>query len=208
VKYTGLLTLVLLTACSNFPRQDSEPLGPNPLLEPWHSWRLSGRISIRTEENGWFASLQWLQSGDHYQLTIQGPLGQGAVEIVGNGRNVRLRTDDGRVYTDRDAESLIYQALGVKIPVSGLRYWVQGLTDPGQPDQSRWNQQGVRSELRQAGWVIQYQKYIDVADRRLPTKIRMENKELQIRLQIDNWQKGAPDLPRIHSTLTVFSNFI
>ncbi len=208
MKYTGLLTLVLLTACSNFPRQDSELLGPAPLLEPWHSWQLSGRISIRTEQNGWFAGLQWLQSGDQYQLNIQGPLGQGAVEVVGNGGNVRLRAGDGRVYTDRDAESLIYQVFGVRIPVAGLRYWVHGLTDPGQPDQSRWNRQGVRSELRQAGWIIQYQKYVDVAGRRLPTKIRMENKELQIRLQIDKWQKGAPDLPQTHSALTVFSNSI
>lgn len=208
MRYTGLLTLVLLTACSNLPRQDSESLVPHLLLEPWHSWQLSGRISIRTEENGWFAGLRWLQSGDRYQLYIQGPLGQGAVEIVGSEGNVRLRTADGRVYTDRDAESLIYQVLGVKIPVSGLRYWVHGLTDPGQPEQSRWNRQGVRSELRQAGWIIRYQKYVDVVDRRLPTKIRMENKELQIRLQIDNWQKGAPDMPQNHSALTVFSNSI
>ncbi|MEE8429240.1 MAG: lipoprotein insertase outer membrane protein LolB [Gammaproteobacteria bacterium] len=208
MKFAGLLTLVLLTACSNIPRQDSEPFAPHPLLEPWHSWQFSGRISIRTEANGWFAGLRWLQSGDRYQLYIQGPFGQGAVEVVGDGEYVRLRAGDGRIYVDRDAESLIYQVLGVKVPVAGLRYWVHGLSDPGQPEQSRWNREGVRSELRQAGWIIHYQKYVSVADRRLPTKIRMENKELQIRLQIDNWQKGAPDIPRIRSALTVFSNSI
>ena len=198
MKFPALLTTLLLVACSSIPRQDSPWAPEHPLLDPWPSWQLGGRISVRTEQEGWLASLQWLQAGARFQLSMQGPFGQGIVKVTGDAELVQLQAGDGRIYIDRDAESLIQQVLGIKIPVAGLRYWVHGLADPDQLAQSRWYPQGVRSELRQAGWIIQYQNYVMVADRELPTKIRMENTGLSIRLQIDDWQKGAPELVDAH----------
>lgn len=192
-----LLTLVVLTGCSGISSKEPHypPAPENPVVEPWQSWRLSGRISVRNGEEGWFAALRWLQSGNRYRMNIQGHFGQGMVEVVGDAHDVYLRTNDGRLYVDHDAESLIQQVLGVKVPVAGLRYWVHGLADPGQLAQSRWGRDGVRTQLRQAGWIIQYQNYVAVAGRRLPTKIRMDNGQLQIRLQIDDWQKEEMDIP-------------
>jgi len=210
VKYVTLLIAVLLAACSSFPRQDS-PLtldSEHPRVEPWPSWQLSGRISVRSGEDGWFAALQWQQTGDQFRLFITGALGQGAVEVIGGAQNVQLRAHDGRVYIHQDAESLIQQVLGVTVPVSGLRYWVHGLTDPTQPSKSRWNQAGVRTELRQAGWVIQFQNYVSVADRFLPTKIRMENTSLQIRLQVDQWQKGSAALYPAEDALAALISYL
>ncbi|MDX1653968.1 MAG: lipoprotein insertase outer membrane protein LolB [Candidatus Competibacteraceae bacterium] len=189
----GLLLLaavgLLLAGCT---------LPTRPLAEgPWESrrmalaaledWRLDGRIGVIQGEEGWHGSLQWVQQGGHYRIDLIGPLGQGRAQIRGDPDGVLLQTAEGSASAE-DPGRLVEQALGVDIPVVGLRYWVRGLPAPGQVDDLQGDKQGRLTRLEQDGWVIEYPRYQSVDGLELPASIRARRDDVQVKLAVGQWQ--------------------
>ena len=177
-----VLGLVLgLTGCSGLTTR--EP-GALPGAD---SWVLEGRIALRLEDEGWHAGLLWQQHPDHYYIRLQGPLGQGALELNGGPEGVVLERADGRISRARDPDILLYQETGWQLPVSGLRYWVRGRPLPGLEARSRRDEQGRLVELYQAGWAIRYTDFF--ATGALPRRIELVNGAVRVKLIIDQWQR-------------------
>lgn len=150
-------------------------------------WRLGGRIAIRTEDEGWQASIDWNQQGESYAIQLVGPMGQGSVRLQGDGRMVSLSSGD-EVRVDEDAEMLLYQQLGWRVPVTALRYWALGLPAPGAAEQEL-NPQGLLGRLHQAGWSIEFRDYIGRGELMLPRRLFISNHRAQIRLVVDRWER-------------------
>lgn len=151
------------------------------------SWQLGGRIAIRTEDEGWQASIDWEQRGQDYAIQLVGPLGQGSLHLQGDGRFVTL-SDGEATMVDEDAEALLYREMGWRVPVSALRYWALGLPAPGAAE-PELNPQGQLGRLRQAGWSIEFRDYVRRDELTLPGRLFISNHRAQIRLVVDRWER-------------------
>jgi outer membrane lipoprotein LolB len=155
-----------------------------------NDWKLQGRISLTRGEQGWHAGLDWENHADRYRLLVSGPLGQGAMQLTGSAQGVTLVDADGKVYQAADAETLLQQVSGWQLPVSGLRYWVRGLPDPGSRFEQTLDAQGRLQQLNQSGWDIRYQRFTQLDGVEWPSKLTLERDDLVLKLVIDQWRPG------------------
>lgn len=152
------------------------------------SWEISGAMAARSKGKGWSAAVNWLQHGlNSYQIRLSGPLGSGTVLISRNGGIVTLR-DGPKTATSSNAESLLKQQTGVRLPVNNLYYWARGVPAPGSVQGSKYDQGGRLLVLRQAGYTIEYQQYTSVGKTILPSNIRLQGNGVFIKLVIKNWR--------------------
>jgi len=158
-------------------------------LRAINSWSVRGRVSIVTGDDGWNGSIRWKQVDSHYDIRIVGPLGQGALWLQGSPGFVELRSSKNKEsVTATDAETLLYQQMGWKIPISGLRYWVLGLFGPGKTEEIKYNKQGLPVEFVQAGWTIRLLRYREVAGQQIPVKIFLNNDRFRVKMIIKLWK--------------------
>ena len=207
IRKIGLLAaLLLLTACATTTETSSEIQKQSwqqhrQSVAQYTDWSLTARIVINTEDEGWNGQLHWRQSPESYQIQFNAPFGQGAIQLNGGRQGVEMRVADGQVFTDVDAESLLYRRLGWRFPVKSLRYWVVGLPVPDRMLDAKWrqgtqpvmafNELGRLASLEQAHWRVRYPEYRQVGEIALPQKVYLENTELSVRLVVDRW-----DLPQ------------
>jgi outer membrane lipoprotein LolB len=194
-----LLLVLLLSGCAAMP-----PAGPpgTDTITPAEraaitNWQFHGRVSLTQGEQGWHAGLDWETRAEQYRLQVSGPLGQGALLLTGDEQGVTLIDGEGRVYMAADAEGLLLQVAGWRLPVSGLQYWVRGLPVPHVSVEATHDAEGQLQQLVQSGWTITYQRYQDVAGSAWPSKMRLERDELVVRLVVDHWQLGLPGAPSL-----------
>jgi outer membrane lipoprotein LolB len=199
VRGLGLVCLCgLLAACAAVPPVPSSLAEQRwqerrQALEKLRDWTLNGRIALQTEQEAWNASIFWQQRGTAFDIKLIGPLGQGTLTIEGDPSGVRLRTPEGKLLAARDAETLLYQQLGWRMPLSGLCYWVRGLPAPALPFNKQIDGEGRLSGLEQGGWRIAYLRYQHegapdlpgLPD--LPGKVFLENSEITVRLVVQHW---------------------
>ncbi|MDG4551645.1 MAG: lipoprotein insertase outer membrane protein LolB [Candidatus Contendobacter sp.] len=152
-------------------------------------WRAEGRIGVVTGQDGWHASFQWTQQGPGYRIDLSGPLGQGRVMVESDGSQMRIQAQDGRSWTAPDADELLEQALGVRLPVNGLRYWARGLPEPGSPPVVQTDASGRLTRLEQQGWIIEYPAYAPTSrlNLDLPERIVARRRDLSVKLVIEQW---------------------
>jgi outer membrane lipoprotein LolB len=187
----SLLPLIMVASCAVAP--SAVPLAQTPWrarqtsLSALQHWEVSGRIAVVNEEQGWHASLHWVQQGPYYAIDLFGPLGQGRMNIQGSPQSVSVQTADGQVLQANDPEQLLQQSTGIRIPVTGLVYWLRGLPDPSRPSELTGDEQGRLTRLEQGGWVIEYPRYAAVERLELPTHIQAQRDQLRVKVVIDQW---------------------
>jgi outer membrane lipoprotein LolB len=180
VKKTYLLFLLaFLVACSEAPVRPDRgvDLELQNQREQIQSWKLNGRLSISSEKESGTVTFHWSQDYESYLMNFNAPLGQGTFALRGGeGEGVYLLTADDKVLRADDAETLLKQSVGWHVPVSGFRYWVRGLPEPGVDVTSQqFDNQGLITEMQQADWNIRIKRYMDVDGLDLPGKIFMHN---------------------------------
>lgn len=187
------LTLVL-TACAVTPSR--APV--STVKEPsWHArqralnalteWSFDGRIGVIIEQQGWHASVHWQQRGSAYDIRISGPLNQGVGLLHGDRTGVVLTTPDHKQTRAADAEALMYAKFGWWVPVSGLRYWLRGLPDPGTAAKTTLDAHNQLTHLVQAGWDIQFSRYTRAGAVSLPDRLTLQHESMKVKLIVDRW---------------------
>jgi len=190
VKRLLLPFLLLLTACAGQP---SVVLN-GKLSQPTYSssWQLSGRFAANQEDQSWSGSLQWRQQGGDYLIRLSGPLGQGSIELQGDAWRARLKLSEDEIFQNADAESLLWQHTGWRIPFSGMRYWLMGQQAPYYAvSDVKLDEAGRLASLRQAGWVIEIRRYISVEGVDLPRKLFLQHAQFNVRLVVDQWELNS-----------------
>jgi len=152
-------------------------------------WTLSARIAAHSEDDGWNGKLHWQQGADTYQVSFNAPFGQGGLHLDGGPQYVEMRTSDGQTMVATDAESLLFQQLGWRLPLNSLRYWVRGVPVPASEKAPllAFDEEGRLARLQQFQWQIEYPAYRQAGGLMLPRKVYLENRELSVRLVIDRW---------------------
>lgn len=171
------------------PQQQSALQSRQHALGPIDSWSFSGRLSIKTREEAWTGKVRWQQNAAKFRIHFNSPTGQGAVQLTSNPQfGVEMRVADGGVYYADDAETLLYNHTGWKLPVSGLRSWIIGLPEGNKEiAQLHFDEQGRIDAMEQYQWQIQYLDYQKVEQYDLPRKVVLQNDQLSLRIVIDLW---------------------
>ncbi len=154
-------------------------------------WALTGRLSVHTEDDSWSGKLRWRQGGEQFQIAFDAPMGMGGARLRSEDAGVLMEVANGQRYTAADAESLLFRFIGMRLPVTGLRYWVTGLPQPDLPSSLEYDGAGRLARLQQASWDIRYRGYLHVQNVDLPKKVFLENDRLNVRLVIERWDVQA-----------------
>lgn len=164
-----------------------------PALAALDSWRLTGRVSVSNETESWQASLYWRQRGAGYDVVLTGPLGQGAVELRGDGQGVELQMPDGSKVYDQSAQALVAARLGWQLPLDALQFWVRGIAAPGESQLLAFGAGGECLSLRQFDWLVEYKHYVVAQGMVVPSKLFLSKAEWRVRLVVDEWRLGGDD---------------
>ena len=186
-----LILLVFLTGCSEITTRSERDIDieQQNKREQIKRWKLNGRLSLTSNKESGTVTFHWMQDSDRYLMRFIAPLGQGTYAIRGGeGDGVYLLTAKNKTLHADDAESLLRHSVGWYVPMSGFRYWVRGLPEPGVEMTNRqFDMQGRVSEMQQADWGISIKRYMDVDGVDLPSKIFMQNDHFKLKLIIQTW---------------------
>ena len=172
----ALVLALLQAACAELQLQ-------LPPEEP--QFEFAGRIAVRYRDEASSGNIAWRHGASGDEVLITNPLGQGVARIVRSGAGVVLVTPDGAEHRAEDAETLTERVLGFRLPLDGMADWVRGFSG-GTPAQERRDAAGRLVELRQAGWIVEYQQWSD--DGRRPARLRLTYPGLELRLAIAEWK--------------------
>jgi len=153
------------------------------------AFEVSGRLSARHGAQALAANFQWRHAGERDELELSSPLGQTIALLSGDGKAARLQSSDGRVLTAQSWSKLTEEGLGWPLPVDGLKYWIQGAARKDSAFTAEAGDNGRASVLRQEGWTIVYQTYVEVSGGVWrPSRLTADYPEVELRLVIDRWQ--------------------
>jgi outer membrane lipoprotein LolB len=183
-----VLSVCLIAGCAT----TRAPFAPSPweqrlqFLQAAHDWRLDGRAAVAFGAGGWQASLTWTQAGDASEVHLAGPLGIGAqvLRLTPAGLTVNGAPADG------DVLARLEERVGFELPLAELRYWLLGVPDPGTPGDLTRNALDRAGQLRQDGWVIDYDRYGRSGGDWLPLHLAMTREAVRVRIVIDQWSFG------------------
>jgi outer membrane lipoprotein LolB len=194
----ALILTFFLSACTSFSQ--APPFYPDKAINhylPWaarkaqlntlQNWSACGNLAIHSSSgSGINASFNWQQVKTHYQLHLFGPLGTQSLLLYGHPDQVTLLTHH-QTYKAQNAEQLLTQQLGLRLPVSQLYYWLRGLPAP----QSRYtvtlDAYNRLLRLRQAGWRINYLHYTNSDKIDIPDRLLLTNLQWKVQILITHW---------------------
>ncbi|WP_232305121.1 outer membrane lipoprotein LolB [Castellaniella caeni] len=110
----------------------------------------------------------WRDDGRTLRLDLSTPLGSVLARIqVGPGMAVLERADGSRE-TAASPDDLLERLWGHPMPVAGLRDWMRGAPEPGQPVLgAQRDEQGRLTRFQQNGWDVRLSSYDDQGPRRI-----------------------------------------
>lgn len=220
--HRGLPGLLWAVAVAVIAGCRTVPVQPPPTAsQPWDVTRselqaadhfqLKGRVAVATGKDGFNAALRWTQAGARSQVSLQGPLGVGGVQITADGDTLNVVTSRGDHLDSDAARAELGDRLGFDPPLGSLRYWILGVPDPAMPSKETVDPQQQRLQsLQQDGWQIDYGGYMPTgigptgmgsaangptgngapgngAGASLPAKMTVQRSGVRVRLIVDGW---------------------
>lgn len=194
-----LFSLLVLTSCATLPpAQQTVP--STAIINPQHlaklnaikNFNLKGRLGVVTQKQGFSGGIAWQHQTIADNIDVFSPFGGKVAHITKNANGVTLTNQDGHSIKAQDAESLTESTLGFKLPLTGLGDWVIGRPTASKIESSSIDAQGRLLTLKQDGWDIRYENYMDnhgMADSTisLPNKIVLKNEKVNLKLVVENF---------------------
>jgi outer membrane lipoprotein LolB len=177
--------LLLLNACATVEKPDIS-LDDREKLAQWErykaelstisSWRLRGKMGVKTGSKGGSATLKWRYSSEQQRIELYGPFGGGRVIITVDENGAVLKDTKGKVIRGETASEVLYRRLGWQVPFDHLTDWARGLPSEGASD-IVINNEGRLKRLVQDNWQVKIQNYQPVNGSikglMLPTKLNV-----------------------------------
>lgn len=155
-------------------------------------WSMGGRAALRFKGEAWTFGLSWAQRNrQQYSLQIRNPITGTVVGLLDQGSGRATLKVRGKTSTGSDAERLLQQQLGVKMPVNGMPFWIRGVMAPQYLEgKVSLDIKGRPKQIVQAGWVIDYFNYQSLSFDALPKKVNISRAQEQVNVRIvaKQWQ--------------------
>lgn len=188
--YTTLALVLFLAGCRTLP-------GPTAPSATWETRRgalqvhdhfqIKGRVAIATGQDGFTASLRWVQNGAQSEVALDGPLGVGGVRVTTDGATLSVVNSRGERLDSDAARAELKSRLGFDAPLASLRYWILGVPDPSGPAAEVVDAERRLTGLQQNGWQIDYADYVAMKGDWLPGRITLQSAAVRVRLIVDHW---------------------
>lgn len=184
--FAALLACGVLAGCA------STPSGGMPApRDQVRDFALDARFALRVslperpaESSG--GRLAWEHRNGNDRILVSNPLGVGLAEIETTPTLSRLHTADGQTRESTDADALMEEITGQRLPIRQLPDWLLGRAS--QPHSLRRDGNGRPASLAEAGWQIDY-AYADEAPDALPAAVTLRRaSEIELRLRIEEWK--------------------
>lgn len=199
VKYIFVLIILLLAGCVNItpyqkPEKTIDWQSREKQLKDLSSWQSQGSFGIIYRERSDIANFNWIQNGEKYFINIYGPLHISGAQIIGEPGSVVLKESEHEFVTADNPESLVKKEFGWLLPVSNLRYWILAIPAPTKINKIQFDNLNHVVLLEQQGWLISYEDFYSFDGIDLPSKVKLERKDLKIKLAIKSWRLNSTNL--------------
>lgn len=152
------------------------------------SWTITGALAAKNKTDAWTASIHWTQNGpNNYNIRLFGPLGGGSILLEKKNGVVTYQDTQKRIKS-HNADGLMYQQTGIRIPIQDLYYWVRGLPAPGAIKSADHDSSQNLTYLEQAGYAITYLNYTNRKGINLPSKIHVRGSKGNLKIIIKRWE--------------------
>ena len=149
----------------------------------------SARVAFQATDRGASAKLRWRERGGRYSLVVEAPLGGGTFMLRERLEGVELVTADGSIDAGATPEALVERHLDLVLPVSGVRYWMKGVPDPGtEVAYLSLDDEGRARDLEQSRWRVSVLEYTMVDGIALPRRLFLARDEVKVRIVVDRWR--------------------
>jgi len=155
---------------------------------------MAGRVSVKQGGRGFSGGVRWRHADADDEILLLSPLGQTVAQIQRSPDGALLTNPEQKTYRAADVESLTEQVLGWRLPLTGLQYWVLGMSSPATVSSQDMDSDGRVVAIRQDGWEIAYTDYFLPEPAQPPQAIRprvlvlyRSDAQIEIRLVIDSW---------------------
>ena len=191
-----LLAVFMIASCSAIPKID-EDLKSQLWFEHQiaitgiNVWNLNGRLGIKNQKNSSTLSFLWEQSYADYELRFIAPLGQGTYILKNTPEGVVMHDPKNKTTTVKSTDNLFYQALGWKLNINGLKYWIRGIPEPDMSyTELLLDEKGRLTNMKQSGFNVNVSRYIDQNGISLPKRLSIKSDDVQLKLVIKYNSKG------------------
>jgi outer membrane lipoprotein LolB len=154
-------------------------------LQHASSWQLDGRAAVAFQGQGWQATLNWRQLDGGSEIHLAGPFGAGALVLRRTPAGLSL---NGAPPSDT-VLSQLQERLGFELPIDHLRFWLLGVPDPAAAFELTRNDRDRALKLTQAGWIIDYDRYMPVDGDLLPAHLTLSGEGVRVRIAVDHWEQ-------------------
>ncbi len=135
------------------------------------TWKIKGRLSVRTDQGGHIGRLLWTRKGSIHQIDIYGSLGAGHVRIAARPGLAELTDSKGHSLSRPTMQAALEAYVGWYFPGAELASWIVGAVAPGSVARQEWDTLGRLGLIEQAGWQVRLSKYDSIDPYELPTRI-------------------------------------
>jgi outer membrane lipoprotein LolB len=186
-----VLSLTLLSACAgtgvrpSAAAAEASQAARELALAGRQQWAFTGRVALANGDNGGSGRIEWTQDGDDFDIRLSAPITRQSWRVVREHGLVRLEGLEGGTREGEDAEALLLEATGWRLPVAAMAAWVRGLRGPGQATVTG-DPLGLPASLAQAGWQVEYREW-DAATPPLPRRIYATKGQASVRLVVEQW---------------------
>lgn len=150
------------------------------------AWSFSGRLAVSSNGNAGNARIDWTQRGADYDIRLSAPITRQSWRLRKEGPRVSLEGLEGGTREGADAEAMLREATGWRIPVPALASWVRGARAPG-PSDLEFDTAGLPAVLSQGGWAVEYRGWT-TASPPLPNRVFAKDGEASVRLVVERWE--------------------
>jgi outer membrane lipoprotein LolB len=183
-----MLTLLIgsLYACGNI----SQRSGTWATDSARENWNVTGKIALKSAQEGHNLGLQWRQLGQSYTITLRGPLGLGQADIQGDGQGIISVTHAGNRLNREQAQLWQLQQFGWELPIQHMKHWILGNASPMLDVESSHQTGNNLSSLKQGAWQVSLSDYRqsenDGTQYELPYQLDIRRGDYRAKLRIRN----------------------
>lgn len=144
-----------LAACSTITPSRSFDAGESARSEQY-TGRFAANYTRYGRSEGVQGSFRWQEQGRNVRLDLISPLGQTLAVVTSTPSGATLDLPNEKPRNAPEVDSLMEQALGFSLPVSGMRDWLHARPAPGAPASVTRDNSGRPDTLKQNGWTVRY----------------------------------------------------
>ena len=156
------------------------------------AWTLNGRVTVQGPEESGQVRVRFRKDAEGSRLEVRNPFGQTLLRLTRDGTGVRLRDDQGRLYTGEAARRVLRARLGWRVPVGRLNEWVLGLAQAREVP-AAMDGKGRPLRIEAGRWRIHYPRYMQVKGMWLPKEVQVGHNGLDLRIRVDRWRLEWPE---------------